>query len=47
MPTDHVARVVMRSLAERVQGAQWVVWPEVEPHVYEWNPPIPAFPSDV
>lgn len=40
MPTDHVAGVVMRSLAERVQGAQWVVWPGIEPRVYEWNPPI-------
>jgi NAD(P)-dependent dehydrogenase (short-subunit alcohol dehydrogenase family) len=40
MTPDHVAGVVMRSLNERVQGAQWVVWPGVEPRVYEWNPPF-------
>jgi NAD(P)-dependent dehydrogenase (short-subunit alcohol dehydrogenase family) len=40
MPADHVAEVVARSLTERVQGAQWVIWPGVEPRVYEWNPPI-------
>lgn len=40
MPTDHVAGVVTRALHERVQGAQWVVWPGVEPHVYEWNPAV-------
>ena len=47
MPTDHVAGVVMRSLTERVQGAQWVVWPGVESHVYEWKPVVNAFPTDV
>jgi NAD(P)-dependent dehydrogenase (short-subunit alcohol dehydrogenase family) len=41
MPADHVAGVVTRALHERVRGAQWVIWPGVEPHVYEWNPPIP------
>lgn len=40
MPTDHVAGVVTRALEERVQGAQWVIWPGMEPRVYEWNPPI-------
>ena len=40
MPAEHVAGVVTRALEERVQGAQWVVWPGVEPRVYEWNPPI-------
>lgn len=40
MPAEHVAGVVTRALDERVQGAQWVVWPGIEPQVYEWNPPI-------
>jgi NAD(P)-dependent dehydrogenase (short-subunit alcohol dehydrogenase family) len=40
MPTEHIADVVARALDERVQGAQWVVWPGVEPRVYEWNPAI-------
>lgn len=40
MPTDHVAAVVTRALEERVQGAQWVIWPGIEPRVYEWNPPL-------
>jgi NAD(P)-dependent dehydrogenase (short-subunit alcohol dehydrogenase family) len=40
MPTDHVADVVARALAERVQGAQWVIWPGIEARVYEWNPPV-------
>lgn len=40
MPTEHVAGVVARALEERVQGAQWVIWPGIEPRVYEWNPPI-------
>lgn len=40
MPAEHVADVVTRVLGERVQGAQWVIWPGVETRVYEWNPPI-------
>jgi NAD(P)-dependent dehydrogenase (short-subunit alcohol dehydrogenase family) len=40
MPADHVAGVVTRALDERVQGAQWVVWPGVEPRVYDWCQPI-------
>ena len=40
MPVEHVAGVVARALDERIQGAQWVVWPGVEPHVYDWNPAI-------
>ena len=40
MPTEHVAGVVTRALHERVQGAQWVIWPGVEPHVYEWTPAV-------
>jgi NAD(P)-dependent dehydrogenase (short-subunit alcohol dehydrogenase family) len=42
MPTAHVADVVARSLDERVQGAQWVIWPGIEPRVYQWNPAITA-----
>lgn len=46
MTAEHVAAVVTRALEERVQGAQWVVWPGVEPHVYEWNSPIdPSRPA--
>jgi len=37
MPTSHIADVVKRSLHERVQGAQWVVWPGTETGAYEWN----------
>lgn len=40
MPVERVTEVVARALAERVQGAQWVVWPRVEASTYEWNPPI-------
>ena len=40
MTTEHVAGVVARALDERVHGAQWVIWPGVEPRVYEWNPAI-------
>ena len=37
MGPDDVADVVLRSLSERVQGAQWIVWPGIEPRVYRWN----------
>jgi NAD(P)-dependent dehydrogenase (short-subunit alcohol dehydrogenase family) len=37
MTPEHVAEVVVRSLTDRVQGAQWVVWPGVEPRTYRWN----------
>jgi NAD(P)-dependent dehydrogenase (short-subunit alcohol dehydrogenase family) len=47
MTPGHVAGVVLRSLTERVQGAQWVVWPGVEPRVYEWNSVVDVFPTDV
>lgn len=40
MPAAHVAGVVTRALEDRVQGAQWVVWPGIEPRVYDWNPPF-------
>ena len=40
MPAERIADVVTRSLEERVPGAQWVVWPGVEPGTYEWNPAV-------
>jgi NAD(P)-dependent dehydrogenase (short-subunit alcohol dehydrogenase family) len=39
MPVDHVADVVLRALAERVQGAQWAVEHGVEPYVWDWPMP--------
>jgi len=38
MSPDHVADVVVQSLEERLHGAQWVIWPGVEPRTYEWHP---------
>jgi NAD(P)-dependent dehydrogenase (short-subunit alcohol dehydrogenase family) len=38
MSPDHVAGVVVQSLEERPHGAQWVIWPGVEPRTYEWHP---------
>jgi NAD(P)-dependent dehydrogenase (short-subunit alcohol dehydrogenase family) len=40
MSPDYVAGVVLRALTERVNGAQWVIWPDVEPAPYEWAPTI-------
>ncbi len=42
MTPEHVADVVGRSLTERVQGAQWVIWPGQEPRPYEPSPAIDA-----
>ncbi len=39
-PTD-IGDVVLRSLAERVQGAEWVAWAGLEPRRYEWAPALP------
>ena len=44
MPPERIADTVTRSLDERVQGAQWVVWPGVESFVYDWNPAV-EFPA--
>ncbi len=41
MSPGHVAGVVMRTLEERPHGGQWVIWPGVEPHTYEWHPVLP------
>ncbi len=35
-----VGDTVLRSLSERRNGAQWVMWHGLETSVYEWNPPI-------
>lgn len=40
MSPDGVAAIVGRSLTERVQGAQWVIWPGQDARVYEWAPAI-------
>jgi NAD(P)-dependent dehydrogenase (short-subunit alcohol dehydrogenase family) len=40
MPTERIAEAVTRSLEQRISGAQWVVWPGVEPSTYEWNPAV-------
>lgn len=40
MSPEHVAGVVARSLEERIHGAQWVIWPGVEPRTYEWHPAV-------
>jgi NAD(P)-dependent dehydrogenase (short-subunit alcohol dehydrogenase family) len=39
-PAD-IGDVVLRSLTERVQGAEWVAWAGLEPHRYEWAPALP------
>lgn len=40
MATDRVADVVVRALTERVQGAQWMIWPGAPTSAYEWAPPF-------
>lgn len=40
MPAERVADTVTQSLEERIQGAQWVVWPGTDSHPYEWNPAV-------
>ena len=42
MTPEYVASVVVRAVTERAQGAQWVIWPGVEPSIYDWNPGIPS-----
>jgi hypothetical protein len=39
-PAD-IGDLVLRSLAERVQGAEWVAWAGLEPRRYEWAPALP------
>jgi len=40
MRPERSADTVTRSLDERIQGAQWVVWPGSETATYEWNPVV-------
>ena len=35
-----VGDTVIRSLVERRNGAQWVMWQGVETSVYDWNPAV-------
>jgi NAD(P)-dependent dehydrogenase (short-subunit alcohol dehydrogenase family) len=42
MSPDHVGDVVVRALRERINGAQWVIWPGIDVAPYEWNPAIPV-----
>ena len=39
MPVERVVEVVMRMLAERKQGAQWLVEPGAEPYTWNWDTP--------
>ncbi len=45
MHPERIADTVARSLDERVQGAQWVIWPGVETGRYDWNPAV-GLPAD-
>jgi NAD(P)-dependent dehydrogenase (short-subunit alcohol dehydrogenase family) len=38
---EHVGDAVLRALHERINGAQWVVWPGFDVAPYEWNPALP------
>jgi hypothetical protein len=38
---EHVGDAVVLALRERINGAQWVVWPGVDVAAYEWNPALP------
>jgi NAD(P)-dependent dehydrogenase (short-subunit alcohol dehydrogenase family) len=40
MAPEQVGDVVVRAVHERVNGAQWVIWPGVDVAPYEWNPAI-------
>jgi len=40
MEPSQVAATMLRALAERRNGAQWVVWAGREDEVYEWTPVI-------
>jgi NAD(P)-dependent dehydrogenase (short-subunit alcohol dehydrogenase family) len=42
MTPEHVGDAVVRALRERINGAQWVVWPGVEVAPYEWNAALPV-----
>lgn len=40
MEPSQVAATMLRALAERRNGAQWVVWADRDDEVYEWTPVI-------
>lgn len=40
MSPDKIAEVVVRAIAERIQGAQWVVWPGQPVEPYAWASPF-------
>jgi NAD(P)-dependent dehydrogenase (short-subunit alcohol dehydrogenase family) len=42
MTPEHVGDAVLQALHERVNGAQWVVWPGIDIAPYEWNPALPV-----
>jgi NAD(P)-dependent dehydrogenase (short-subunit alcohol dehydrogenase family) len=42
MTPEHVGDAVVLALRERINGAQWVVWPGVDVAAYEWNPALPV-----
>jgi NAD(P)-dependent dehydrogenase (short-subunit alcohol dehydrogenase family) len=42
MTPEEVGDAVVRALRERINGAQWVVWPGVDIAPYEWNPALPV-----
>jgi len=46
-PVERVADTVHRMLTERVQGAEWIIWPGQDARLYEWNPAAEGWaPSD-
>ena len=40
MQPEQVATTMLRALAERRNGAQWVVWAGRDDEAYEWTPVI-------
>lgn len=38
LTVDRVVGTMLRALADRRNGAQWVVWPGRDDECYEWNP---------
>lgn len=40
MSPDQIAEVVVRAITDRIQGAQWVVWPGQPVEPYSWASPF-------
>jgi NAD(P)-dependent dehydrogenase (short-subunit alcohol dehydrogenase family) len=38
LTVDRVVETMLRAMADRRNGAQWVVWPGRDDECYEWNP---------